>query len=55
MDGLSILILGLILAGVVAVILREIRLRKQGKSSCSCGGSCGACPMSGSCHTEKKT
>ena len=54
MDFLSALILGIVLLAVVGVILREIRLRKQGKSSCSCGGSCGGCPMSGSCHNKDK-
>ena len=39
----------LILIGIVAAALLSLRRdRKRGKSSC--GGSCGCCPMSGSCH-----
>lgn len=34
----------------VAIVVSEIRKRKSGRGSCSCGGSCGACPMSGKCH-----
>ena len=30
------------------IIVRLRRDKKQGK--CSCGGNCGCCPMSGSCH-----
>ncbi len=41
----------LILAALVAWIIRSlIRDRKRGK--CSCGGSCGACPMSDCCHKK---
>ena len=41
----------LVLAGIVAlIVLRLRRDRKQGKSSC--GGNCGCCPMSGSCHKQ---
>ena len=41
----------------VAIVFSEIRKRKSGRGSCSCGGSCGACPMGASCHSatpEKK-
>ncbi|MCR4708572.1 MAG: FeoB-associated Cys-rich membrane protein [Clostridiales bacterium] len=39
----------LVLIGIVAAVLVKLHKdRKQGKSSC--GGSCGCCPMSGSCH-----
>ncbi|MBO7663204.1 MAG: FeoB-associated Cys-rich membrane protein [Clostridia bacterium] len=39
----------LVLAGLVAWIIMKLRKdKKQGKSSC--GGSCGCCPMAGSCH-----
>ena len=39
----------LILIGLVAWIIRGLRKdKKQGKSAC--GGSCGCCPMAGSCH-----
>ena len=41
----------IILAVVVFLVIRSIiRDKKQGKSSC--GGSCGSCPMGGSCHKQ---
>lgn len=44
----------LICAALVAVVILAIRAirkdRKQGK--CSCGGSCGSCPMGGTCHAS---
>ena len=41
------LVLGGIVAGIIAVMRRD---KKKGKSAC--GGNCGHCPMSGSCHKE---
>lgn len=38
----------------IAIIVTGIRNKKKGKSSCSCGGSCGACPMSEKCHSDSK-
>ncbi len=41
----------LVLIGIVAAVIRQLRKdRRQGKSSC--GGSCGCCPMAGSCHRK---
>ena len=41
----------LILATVVAAIIVKLRKdKRQGRSSC--GGNCGCCPMSGSCHKQ---
>lgn len=37
---------------VAAIIVKMIRDRRAGKSSCGCG--CASCPMSGSCHSAKK-
>lgn len=37
-----------VLAGVIVSLVRN---KKRGK--CACGGSCGHCPMSGTCHAEK--
>ncbi len=46
------LLIAAVVAGIfLAIVISEIRKKKQGKSSCSC--SCGGCPMSGSCHSEK--
>ena len=51
---LTIIIASIIIIGVVAVIVADIRNKKKGKGSCSCGGSCGSCGMNGSCHSSKK-
>lgn len=37
---------------VGAIFASMVRGRKAGKS-CTCGGSCGSCPMGGSCHSGK--
>ncbi len=39
----------LILIGLVAWIIRGLRKDKKREKS-ACGGSCGCCPMAGSCH-----
>lgn len=52
MNWPSIIILSLIIAAVLAIIIGGIIRKKQGKSSCSCGGACGACPMGESCHKK---
>ena len=44
---LSYVIVTVIAVVFVAVIVRGIYNKKTGKSSCSCGGNCGAC---GLCH-----
>ena len=41
---ISLALLGL----VIGIIIRLRKDKKQGKSSC--GGSCGHCPMAGTCH-----
>ena len=48
----SIVILALVAAALVAVVVTGIRRRKNGKGSCSCGGSCGACGMN--CHQREE-
>lgn len=35
---------------VTAVILRMVKDRRAGKSSCGCG--CGSCPNAGACHPK---
>ena len=44
----TILISLALIALVTGIIIRLRRDKKQGKSSC--GGSCGHCPMAGTCH-----
>ncbi len=51
-DNLSTIIVSLILiAIVVSVIIKMIKDKKAGKSSCSCG--CENCAMHGACHKKK--
>lgn len=48
----TIIVAAIIAVIVLAIIIREIRNKKQGKSACqSCGGNCSSCP--GGCHSEK--
>ena len=48
-ENAGTIIVGAALAALVIRIILQIRRdRRQGKSSC--GGNCGGCPMSGSCH-----
>lgn len=47
--GTALVCVALILA-VVGIILVMRRDKRRGKSSC--GGSCGSCPMSDSCHVS---
>ena len=51
---LTIIITVSIVAIVVAIIANEIIKSKQGRSSCSCGGSCGSCGVGCSCKQNKK-
>lgn len=52
--NLSTFIVALIVAAVFFGILAvQIRNKKNGKSSCSCGGSCGACGMECGCGQTK--
>lgn len=50
----TILISFAIFAVCAAITYRGIHNRRQGKSSCSCGGSCGSCGCSGLCHPQPK-
>ena len=50
MNWPSIIILASIIAAVVAIIIRGIIRKKQGKSSCSCG--CGGCALQDTCHKK---
>lgn len=58
MNAPTIIIGLIILAVFVAIVGKGIYNRRHGKSSCSCGGSCGRgcghCASSGLCHPEKQ-
>ena len=50
-DNLGNIIISLVLlAVVVGIIIKLIKDKKNGKSSCGCN--CGNCAMSGSCHAK---
>lgn len=44
----TLVIVAAIAALVALIVLKMVRDKHAGKSSCGCG--CATCPMSGSCH-----
>jgi len=53
MEWISTAVVSLILIVIAALIIRQlIKDKKNGKHSC--GGNCGCCPMSGSCHQNNQ-
>ena len=46
----TVLICAALAAAVAAIVLRMVRNKKKGCSSCGCG--CGNCAMSGSCQPK---
>ena len=50
MDWPTVIVAAIIGVIFVAIVANEIRNRIKGKSSCSCGGNCGAC---GACSYSK--
>ncbi len=50
----TIVISILLFAAVVAILMKMSRDRREGKSSCGCGGSCGSCTGSAVCRPPKK-
>lgn len=51
-ENAATIVVAAIVAAVLAVIIvKMIRDKKQGKTSCSCG--CGGCPMRDTCHGDK--
>ena len=49
--GGTILVSVIVLAVVTAVVIKLLKDKKAGKSSCGCG--CGNCPASKMCHKNK--
>lgn len=47
----TVIIATLIGVLVVAILVNEVVKKKQGKSSCACGGSCGTC---GACPHKRE-
>ena len=51
--NLATIIVFFVVALVVGlIIIKMVKDKKAGKSSCSCG--CGGCPMKDSCHSNNK-
>lgn len=48
MNWPTFLVAGLVAAVFATIVFFEIRKKKSGKGCCSCGGSCGGCPVG--CH-----
>lgn len=48
MNWPTIIVAALVAVVFIVIVVNEIHKKKSGKSSCSCGGSCGACGMN--CH-----
>ncbi len=48
----NIVVMLIIAAIVTAIIVKMVRDKRQGKSSCGCG--CGGCASSESCRSKKK-
>ncbi len=46
----TIIVLGIIVAVFIAIVIYQIKNRKEGK--CPCGGSCSGCALNGTCHKE---
>ena len=47
----TIIICAVLIAVVAAIIVRMVKNKKKGKSSCGCG--CADCTAGGSCHSKK--
>ncbi len=51
-NNIGTVLVGIILAAVIAVIvIKMLKDRKKGKSSCGCG--CENCPSANMCHKSK--
>ena len=52
MNAPTIIIAAIVAAVFVAIVVNEIKKRKSGRGSCSCG--CGSCGMKDICHQKKE-
>ena len=48
----TIIICAVLIAVVAAIIVRMVKNKKKGKSSCGCN--CAHCAMAGSCHSANQ-
>ena len=54
MNWPTIIIAAVIGVIFVAIVVKGIINKKNGKHTCSCGGNCGACGMCSSCNSSNK-
>ena len=54
MDWPTVIVASIVGIIFVAIIAHSIVNKKRGKSTCSCGGNCGACGMNCSGDKDKK-
>ncbi|MEF9939884.1 MAG: FeoB-associated Cys-rich membrane protein [Clostridium sp.] len=53
-NNLSTIIVGILVAALLlAVVIKMIKDKKQGKSSCGCH--CSGCPGAGTCHSDQSS
>ena len=50
-NAATIIVTAILLIVIAAVIVKLIRDKKRGRSSCGC--QCANCPMAGKCHEKK--
>ena len=48
----DIIVGGILLVIVVAIVVKMVKDKKAGKSSCGCGGGCSGCASSNICHMD---
>ncbi len=52
-ENLGTIIISVVLLGIVAaIVVKLIKDKRRGRSSCGCGCGCGSCPMSAECHKK---
>ncbi len=47
----TVIIAAVLIAAVIIILVKMVRDKRQGKSSCGCG--CSSCAMRGSCHKTR--
>lgn len=52
MNVSTIIVAAIVAVLFVAIVVNEIKKRKNGKGSCSCG--CSGCAMKDTCHSQKQ-
>ena len=51
-SNIGTIIISAVLLGIVAaIVIKIVKDKRRGRSSCGCG--CANCPMSGQCHKAK--